>query len=152
MAKHNLTNIRATFEEDNSEGSEGGKDEKGWVVGGCGDEREQIGAVGVQWGACSEAVVFFCSPPSPLLLLVGSGGDSFSQSISAIPSNDPVEERCEVIEPSLDDGKSVLETWSHSVAPRSLLNRSELMSIQDPRATALGFGSSEVMRRQSGVW
>jgi hypothetical protein len=134
------------------------------VVGSFGDERKQIGAVGVQ-GTGSEAAVFFCSPP-PLVavvvvvVVVGSGGDSFllgtsssssSQSTSATPNNDPVEERCDVIEPSLDDGKSVLETWSHSVAPRSLLNKSELMSIQEPRATALGFGSSEAMRRQSGV-
>mgnify|MGYP006148737335 CR=1 FL=1 len=134
------------------------------MVGGFGDEREQIGAVGVQ-GTGSEAAVFFCSPP-PLVVVVvvvvvvGSGGGSFllgtsssssSQSTSATPNNDPVEERCDVIEPSLDDGKSVLETWSHSVAPRSLLNKSELMSIQEPRATALGFGSSEAMRRQSGV-
>ena len=105
----------------------------------------------------------FGSPPPPVVVVVvvvGSGGDSFllgtsssssSQSTSATPNNDPVEERCDVIEPSLDDGKSVLETWSHSVAPRSLLNKSELMSIQEPRATALGFGSSEAMRRQSGV-
>ena len=134
------------------------------MVGSFGDERKPIGAVGVQ-GTGSEAAVFFCSPP-PLVavvvvvVVVGSGGDSFllgasssssSQSTSATPNNDPVEERCDVIEPSLDDGKSVLETWSHSVAPRSLLNKSELMSIQEPRATALGFGSSEAMRRQSGV-
>ena len=133
------------------------------MVGSFGDERKPIGAVGVQ-GTGSEAAVFFCSPPPPLVVVVvvvvGSGGDSFllgasssssSQSTSATPNNDPVEERCDVIEPSLDDGKSVLETWSHSVAPRSLLNKSELMSIQEPRATALGFGSSEAMRRQSSV-
>ena len=38
------------------------------MVGSFGDERKQIGAVGVQ-GTGSEAAVFFCSPP-PLVVVV----------------------------------------------------------------------------------